>query len=112
MTRQPIHTEATELGETKKAIGTRCGRRMLDLENFDEVYELARRLHNASPRLIMAASVDELRALAKLAMLGGAVIAEASTVFALSDAGAPRKDISAAMVRLAQITRPILGNAS
>ena len=109
----PPNLDATELGSTKKPFdGQRSGRKMIDLDNFDEVHAMAERLFGASDRQLMAISMQELKALTKLAMLGGNVIREATAVFALSDMGASRTQIAAAMAELAAVTRPILEQAA
>ena len=103
----------TDLGSTHKPCnGVRYGRPAIDLENFDEVGAMAHRLYAAPDRQLMLISMLELRALAKLAMLGADAIREAAAVFALSDRGASRSDIAAAMTRLAEVVRPILENAT
>jgi hypothetical protein len=100
-----------ELGDLPvKPFGTvRGGRPSIDVDNFDALRAAAHQLADAPARLVMGASIDECRALFRLAAVGADVIWLASAAIAASDAGASREQIIALQETLADFVRPLIG---
>lgn len=89
--------------------GARTGRPSLDVDDFDVLRAAAHRLADASAREVMGVSLNEARALYRLAAVGADIIYLASAAVAASDAGAPRADIIALQAQLADHVRPLIG---
>jgi len=107
------HYVNPELGTHAKPFGkNRGGRKMVDLEDFDELHALACRLASSPKSQMLSASLDELHALAKFAADCGEVAALAIDVFAASDEGADKPQITAAMSLLAHSTRSLIRSPS
>jgi hypothetical protein len=100
-----------ELGDLPvKPFGTmRGGRPSIDVENFDALRAAAHELADASPRMLMSLSIDELRAFIRFAAITSDVTWLASDAVAASDAGAPRGEIIKRQETLADFVRPLIG---
>jgi len=106
----PPNTDATSLGETKKLFAGQPleGRKMRDLTNTGEVFTLAAEIADStSPRRITGLSVDEIRAIARLAAGAGVILHCAIELVDASDRNQPKTEVRARLNALCEATRAI-----
>jgi|GEM_PF-4712408 len=100
-------TFATDLGETRKVFDGRYSARVdRDLDDFDQVFDLAVEIGKAHDRRVMAMTIAESRALARFAVAAGVIASQAAELVAMSDAGAPRDALIERLRALADVARP------
>lgn len=103
---QPPEIAATELGSTAKIFGDRrASLRARDLDDPDQVFDLAAELCTASDRRVMQVSVAELRALADLAVRTAITASQFLYVLERSDANAPKQELLKALRTAAETAR-------
>jgi hypothetical protein len=108
----PSNPQATEIGkgQAEKFFHHRVsGRYVRDLDDVRQVMMLAAEIADGDARRASLVSLDELRAIARLAALASIVVGEACAMFGASDAGAPAAGMKEALRDLAAVARPFMG---
>jgi hypothetical protein len=111
----PAKPELTELGgrEPKPSrVGQAPGRPQYDLDSIADVMRLARDVVTGGKYRATLLSIDETMALAKLGTVLSDPAEAACALMHHSDAGADKKTMSALLRNLAEMTRPIMGEAA
>ena len=80
-----------------------------DLDSSDQVFELAAEIADASPRRLMQVTCAELAAVARLAQQSAIVASQFARIVRLSDAGASRDQLIAALRAACDVARPLIG---
>jgi hypothetical protein len=104
----PPSNGSTDLGETRKIFaGVVTGRRLRDLSNTGEVFLLASEIAEGNSRRASMLSMDETRAIARLATGASIILHHAILLVAASDAPASADEIKARLEELCAATRAI-----
>lgn len=104
----PPATDGTELGITKKIFERRSGgRAMRDLTNTGEVFGLAAEIADSNSRRATLLSLDEVRAIARLAAGAGVILHLAIELVHASDSNADPRLVRAHLEALCKATRAL-----
>jgi hypothetical protein len=104
----PPSIASTSLGETRKIFaGQVTGRRLRDLEDTGEVFMLAAEIAEGNARRASLLSLDEARAIARLAAAASVILHLAIELVAASDKPEPAAEIAARLEALCNATRAL-----
>lgn len=92
--------------------GVVSGRKMRDLNNIHQVMILASEIADGDTRRASLVSIDEIRAVARLAAYSAIVVHAAAMLLQASDDDLPKEHIAEIMKLLAECTRPFMGQRS
>ncbi len=84
----------------------RAGRPSIDTTDFDALRSSAHYLADASPRELMHVSLNEARALYRLAAIGADTLQLAADLVVASDTAMPRAEVEARLAALVEFVRP------
>ena len=105
---------STDIGPpaTKLFGGSVATMRARDLSSFDQVYDLAEEIAGADPRRQMRVTCAELGAVARLAVQSSVIASQFARIVRLSDAGASRDALIAALREACEAARPLIGGSA
>ena len=105
--KSPPPVADTGLGETRKVFGgARAALARIDVNDPDQVFDLAVSLQQADARRMMQVTHAEIRALARFAASMGVIGSQVARIIVLHDAGAKKGEIIAALDALGEFARP------